>query len=116
MRSLCMANSCGSRKREHIDSIAYSRVMADPVMHDPVDSICSNFGDNVCSIAVVVAGGERGAAAPAVRLPEVGVEAPYPPSRSPTLVRHVEAVVGLACRAVLCPASNGRRLAKEAIP
>ena len=90
--------------------------MADPVMHNSVDSIRSNFGDDVCPIAVVVAGGERGAAAPVVRVPEVGAKATYPPGRSPALVRHVEAVVGLARRADLCPASNGRRLAKEAIP
>ncbi|MGB5614394.1 MAG: helix-turn-helix domain-containing protein, partial [Sedimenticolaceae bacterium] len=66
----------GSRKREHIDSIAYSRVMADPVMNDPVDSIRSDFGDDVCPIAVVVAGGERGAAAPVGRVPEVSGQRP----------------------------------------
>ena len=88
--------------------------MADPVMQDPVDSIRSNIGDDVCPIAVVVAGGERGAAAPAVRLPEVGAEAPYPPGRSPALVRHVEAVV--RCRSVLCPAPDRNDLAETAIP
>jgi hypothetical protein len=30
--------------------------MADPVMHDPVDSIRSDFGDDTRPIAVVVAG------------------------------------------------------------
>ncbi len=61
--------------------------MADPVMHDPVDSIRSNFGDGVCPIAVVVAGGERGAEAPVGRVPKVGAKARYPPGRSPALVR-----------------------------
>ena len=89
--------------------------MADPVMHDSVDSIRSNFGDDVCPIVVVVAGGERGVAAPVGRVPEIGAKATYPPGRSPALVRRVEAVVGLARRAVFCSASNGRRLAKEAI-
>ena len=92
--------------------------MADPVMHDPVDSIRSNFGDDICPIAVVVAGGERGAAAPApaVRLPEVGAEAPYPPGRSPALVRHFEAMVGMARCSVLCPAPDRNDLAETAIP
>ena len=90
--------------------------MSDPAIHDPVDPIHSDFGNDIRPIAVVVAGGERGAAAPAVHLPEAGAKAPYPPGRSPALVRHVEAVVGLARRAVLCPASNGRCLAIEAIP
>jgi hypothetical protein len=103
----------GPEKWEHIDSIAYSRVMADPVMHDPVDSIRSNFGDDVCRIAVVVAGGERGAAAPVDRVPEVGAKAPYPPGRPPALVRHVEAVVGVARRAVLCPAQDRNHLAEK---
>jgi hypothetical protein len=105
----------GSRKRQHIDSMANVRVVADPVVHSLVDSIRSNLGDNVCPIAVVAAGGERGASAPVGRVPEVGAKAPYPPGRSPALVPHVEAVVGQARRAVLCSASNGRRLAKEAI-
>ena len=90
--------------------------MADPVMHDPVDSIRSNFGDDVCPIAVVVAGGERGAAAPVGRVPEVGAKAPYPPGRSPALVRHVEAMVGMARCSVLCPAPDRNDLAETAIP
>jgi hypothetical protein len=90
--------------------------MADPVMHDPVDSIRSDFGDDFCPIAVVVAGGERGAAAPVGRVPEVGAKAPYPPGRSPALVCHVEAVVRVACRAVLCPAQDRNHLAEKSIP
>ena len=90
--------------------------MADPVMHDPVDSIRSNFGDDVCPIAVVVAGGERGAAAPVGRVPEVGEKAAYPPGRSHALVRHAEAVVGLARCLVLCPAQDRNDLAEKAIP
>jgi len=90
--------------------------MADPVMHDPVDSIRSNFGDDVCPVAVVVAGGERSAAAPVGHVPEVGAKAPYPPGRSPALVRHVEAVVGLAHRPVLCPTQDCSGLAEKAIP
>ena len=89
--------------------------MADPVMHDPVDSIRSDFGDDVCPIAVVVAGGERGAAAPVGRVPEVGAKAPYPPGRSPALVGHVEAVVGVARCSVLCPAQDCNHMAEKAI-
>ena len=59
--------------------------MVDPAIHDPVDPIHADFGVEFPPIAAFFAGGERGAAAPAVRLPEVGAEAPYPPSRSPTL-------------------------------
>jgi hypothetical protein len=90
--------------------------MADPATHDPVDPIHSDYGGDIRPIAVVVAGGERGAVAPVVRVPEVGAKAPYPPGRSPAPVRPVEAVVGLTCRAVLCPVSNGHGLAKAAIP
>ena len=90
--------------------------MSDPAIHDPTDPIHSDFGDDIRPIAVVVAGGERGAAAPVVRVPEVGAKAPYPPGRSPALVRHVEAVVGVARRAFLCPAQDRNHLAKKAIP
>ena len=89
--------------------------MSDPVIHDPVDPIHSDFGNDIRPIAVVVAGGERGAAAPVVRVPEVGAEAPYPPGRSPALVRHVEAMVGTARCSVLCPAQDRNDLAEEAI-
>ena len=82
-------------------------------MHDPVDSLRSNFGDDVCPIAVVVAGGECGAAAPAVRVPAFGAKAPYPTGRSAALVRHVEAVVGVARCSVLCPAQDGNHLQKK---
>jgi hypothetical protein len=89
--------------------------MSDPEIHDPVDPIHSDFGNDIRPIAVVVAGGERGAAALVGRLPEAGAKAPYPPGRSPALVRHVEAVVRVACRAVLCPAQDRNHLAEEAI-
>jgi hypothetical protein len=75
--------------------------MADPVMHDPVDSIRSDFGDDVCPIAVVFAGGERGAAVPVGRVPEVGAKAPYPPGRSPALLWSVMSRLRSGWRAVL---------------
>ena len=90
--------------------------MVDPVLHDPVDPIHADFGDDIRPIAVVVAGGERGAAAPVVRVPEVGEKAAYPPGRSHALVRHAEAVVGLARCLVLCPAQDRNDLAEKAIP
>jgi len=89
--------------------------MADPAIHDPVDPIHSDSGGDIRPIAVVFAGGERGAAAPVVRLPEVGAKATYPFGRSPALVRHVEAVVGVARRAALCPAQGRNDLAEKAI-
>ena len=89
--------------------------MPDPAIHDPVDPIHSDSGNDIRPIAVVIAGGERSAAAPAVRVPEVGAEAPYPPGRSPALVRHVEAMVGVARSSVLCPAQDRNDLAEEAI-
>lgn len=85
-------------------------------MHDPVDSIRSSIVDDVCPIAVVVAGGERGATAPVGRVPEVGAKALYPPGRSPALVGHVEAVVGVARRAVLRSAQDCNHLSEKAIP
>ena len=90
--------------------------MVDPVLHDPVDPIHADFGDDIRPIAVVVAGVERSAAAPVVRVPEVGEKAAYPPGRSPALVRHVEAVVGVAHRPVLCSAQDCSGLAEKAIP
>jgi len=60
--------------------------MADPAIDDPVDPIHSDFGNNIRPIAVVVAGGERGVAAPVVRLPEVSAKIAYPPGRSPAPV------------------------------
>jgi hypothetical protein len=51
-----LISSCGSRKREHIDSFAHARVRAGPVMHEPVDSIHSEIVDDVRPIAVVVSG------------------------------------------------------------
>jgi hypothetical protein len=90
--------------------------MVDPVLHDPVDPIHADFGDDIRPIAVVVAGVERSAAAPVVRVPEVGEKAAYPPGRSPALVRHAEAVVGLARCLVLCPAQERNDLAEKAIP
>jgi hypothetical protein len=89
--------------------------MSDPAIHDPVDPIHSDVGNDIRPIAVVVAGWELGAAAPTVRLPEIGAEAPYPPGRSPALVRHVEAMVGMARCSVLCPAQDRNDLAEEAI-
>jgi hypothetical protein len=89
--------------------------MADPAIHDPVDPIHSDSGGDIRPIAVVFAGGERGAAAPVGRVPEVGAKVPYPPGRSPALVRHVEAVVGVARRAFLCPAQDRNDLAEKAI-
>ena len=90
--------------------------MSDPAIHDPTDPIHSDFGDDIRPIAVVVAGGERGAAAPVVRVPEVGAKAAYPPGRSPALVRHIQAVVGVAYRAVFCSAQDRNDLAEQAIP
>jgi hypothetical protein len=90
--------------------------MSDPAIHDPTDPIHSDFGDDIRPIAVVVAGGERGAAAPVVRVPEVGAKAAYPPGRSPALVRHIQAVVGVAYRAVFCSAQDRNDLAEKAIP
>ena len=89
--------------------------MVDLAIHDPVDPIHSDSGGDIRPIAVVFAGGERGAAAPVVRVPEVGAKATYPFGRSPALVRHVEAVVGVARRAVLCPAQDRNDLAEKAI-
>ena len=89
--------------------------MADPAIHDPVDPIYSDSGGDIRPIAVVFAGGERGAVAPVVRVPEVGAKATYPTGRSAALVRHVEAVVGVARCSVLCPAQDRNDLAEEAI-
>jgi hypothetical protein len=88
-------------------------VVFDPVLHD---SVHSETVEDVRPIAAFFANGECGAAAPVVRVPEVGAKAPYPPGRSPALVRHVEAVVGVARRAFLCPAQDRNHLAKKAIP
>ena len=90
--------------------------MSDPAIHDPVDPIFYDFGNDIRPIAVVVAGGERGAAAPAVRVPAFGAKATYPTGRSAALVRHVEAVVGVARCSVLCPAQDRNHLAEGAIP
>ena len=89
--------------------------MPDPVGHDPIDTARGYICDDIRPIAVVVADGERGAASPVVPVQEIGAKATYPPGRSPALVRHVEVVVGLARRAILRPATNGRSLANEAI-
>ena len=90
--------------------------MVDPVIDDPVDPIHADFGDDIRPIAVVVAGGERSAAAPVGRVPAFGAKARYPPGRSHALVRHAEAVVGLARCLVLCPAQDRNDLAEKAIP
>jgi hypothetical protein len=89
--------------------------MVDPVLHDPVDSLHSDIGDDVRPIAAFFANGERGAAAPVVRVPEVGAKATYPFGRSPALVRHFEAMVGMARCSVRCPAQDRNDLAEEAI-
>jgi len=90
--------------------------MANSAIYDPTGQIHSNVGGDIRPIAVVVADGERGAASPVVLVEEIGAKATYPPGRSPAMVRPVEVVVGLARRAILRPATNGRSLAKEAIP
>jgi hypothetical protein len=89
--------------------------MADPAIHDPVDPIHPDSGGDIRPIAVVFAGGGRGTAAPVVRVPEIGAEAPYPPGRSPALVRHVEAMVGMARCSVLCPAQDCNHVTEKAI-
>jgi hypothetical protein len=75
--------------------------MSDSAIHDPVDPIHTDFGDDIRPIAVVVAGGKCGAVPSAVRVPEVRTKAAYPTGGSPALVRHVEAVVGTLHRELL---------------
>ena len=75
--------TCGSRKREYVDFIAHSRVTADAVMHDPVESVHSEMIDDVRPIAVIVAGRERGACAPVVGVSKVAAQAPNIPAVEP---------------------------------
>jgi hypothetical protein len=77
--------------------------------------VCSDVGACICPIAAFFANGECGAAAPAVRVPAFGAKATYPTGRPAALVRHVEAMVGMARCAVLCPAQDRNDLAEEAI-
>jgi len=58
---------------------------------------------------------ENAALRQVVRVPEVGAEATYPTGRPASLVRHVEAVVGVARCSVLCPAQDRNDLAEKAI-
>ncbi len=58
-------------KREHVDSVAYCRMMVDPVIDDPVDPIHEAVGDDTRPIAVVVAGGAWRTAASVVPVHEI---------------------------------------------
>jgi len=89
--------------------------MVDPVLHDPVDSVHSETVDDVRPIAAFFVNGECGAAAPAVRVPAFRAKATYPTGRSAALVRHVEAVVGVARYSVLCPAQDRNDRAEKAM-
>lgn len=87
--------SCGFRKREQIEFIAYSWRIADPAIHDSIDAIHAAVGECIRSIAIFVSGGECRVAASVVPVQEIGAKATYPPGRSSAPVRHLEAVVGL---------------------
>lgn len=106
----------GSRKWAHVDSIASARRIADSAIHDSSDAIHRVAGEQIRAIAVFIAGGEYGAAAPVFPVQEIGAKAEYPPGRSSVQVRLHKAVVGLARYAFLCSAPDGRGLTKEAIP
>jgi len=48
--------TCGSRKQEPVDYIAYYWMMFDPCIHDPANPFSADIGDNICLIAAVFAG------------------------------------------------------------
>ena len=100
--------TCESRKREHIDFIAYSWRIAEPAIHDLVDTINTAVDEYIRALAVYVGGGEYRTAAPVVPVQEIGAKATYPPGRSSALVCHFEAVVGLVRYGFLCSAPYER--------
>ncbi len=60
---------------EHIDAIAYYRVIFDHAIHDSVDSIHSVVGGFICSLAAVFTGGECGVAESVVSVSKIGTKA-----------------------------------------
>jgi len=89
--------------------------MFDSWIHGSSNPVCSDVGEYICPIAAFFANGECGAAAPAVLVPAFGAKATYPTGGPAALVRHVEAVVGVARCSVLCPAQDRNDLAEKAI-
>ena len=67
--------TCGSRKYEPVDSIAYFWMVVDPWIHGPANPVYVDVGDYIGPIAAVFAGGECGAAESVVSVSEIGTKA-----------------------------------------
>ena len=91
-------------------------MMVDPWIHDTADPVSSNFGDYICPIAGVFAGGERGAAESVVSVSQIRIKAKNQTHRPDAMVLHSKILVGLAHRFVLCTAQDGNDLAEKPIP
>ena len=73
--SAYIVDTCGSRKKEPVDSIAYFLMMVDPCIHGKADPVTADIGDYICPITAVFAGGECGAAESVVSMSEIRTEA-----------------------------------------
>ena len=67
--------TCGSRKHEPLDSIAYFWLIVDPWIHGMSIPIFSYVGDYICPISAVFTGGECGAAESVVSVSKIRTKA-----------------------------------------